>query len=112
MILFSAWGLKGRSWGLHFGMASLLQLQRQSARCRLLLLRTSYERWWWKRSLSTDALVEHKPGEIGIVSGIPHEHLHRRVGESIDGLETSTGDPYANVGKAGFSFESEEDALG
>ncbi|KAL0927128.1 hypothetical protein M5K25_001287 [Dendrobium thyrsiflorum] len=31
------------------------------------------------RLLSTDALVEYKPGEIGFVSGIPNEHLRRRV---------------------------------
>ena len=33
------------------------------------------------RSLASDALVEIKPGEIGIVSGIPEEHLKRRVNE-------------------------------
>jgi len=31
------------------------------------------------RRFSTDALVESKPGEIGLVSGIPQEHLRRRV---------------------------------
>ncbi|KAJ4838278.1 hypothetical protein Tsubulata_037834, partial [Turnera subulata] len=30
-------------------------------------------------SASADALVEIKPGEIGMVSGIPQEHLRRRV---------------------------------
>ncbi|MQM09670.1 hypothetical protein Taro_042548, partial [Colocasia esculenta] len=30
------------------------------------------------RSLSTDALVEIKPGEIGLVSGIPEEHRRRK----------------------------------
>ncbi|ONK59810.1 uncharacterized protein A4U43_C08F10940 [Asparagus officinalis] len=91
------------------------------------------------RSLSSDALVEIKPGEIGIVSGIPEEHLKRRViiyspartssqqgsgkvGKwkinfmSIQKWEnplmgwTSTGDPYANVGDAGLAFDSKEAA--
>ncbi|URD83066.1 NADH dehydrogenase ubiquinone iron-sulfur protein 4 [Musa troglodytarum] len=31
------------------------------------------------RSLALDALVELRPGEIGIVSGVPREHLQRRV---------------------------------
>jgi NADH dehydrogenase (ubiquinone) Fe-S protein 4 len=30
-------------------------------------------------SEASDALVEIKPGEIGMVSGIPEEHLRRRV---------------------------------
>ncbi|KAA8522590.1 hypothetical protein F0562_013049 [Nyssa sinensis] len=91
------------------------------------------------RAFSTDALVELKPGEIGIVSGIPEEHLRRRVviyspartatqqGSGKVGRWkinfmstqkwenplmgwTSTGDPYANVGDAGLSFDSEEAA--
>lgn len=33
----------------------------------------------WTRPFSADALVEVQPGEIGIVSGIPEEHLRRRV---------------------------------
>ncbi|KAK1422064.1 hypothetical protein QVD17_24930 [Tagetes erecta] len=89
---------------------------------------------------STDALsVEYKSGEIGTVSGIPEEHLQRRVliyspartasqqgagkvGKwkinflSVQKWEnplmgwTSTGDPYANVGDSALSFSSEEDA--
>ncbi|XP_059645467.1 NADH dehydrogenase [ubiquinone] iron-sulfur protein 4, mitochondrial [Cornus florida] len=91
------------------------------------------------RSFSQDALVEITPGEIGLVSGIPEEHLRRRVviyspartatqqgsgklGKwKINFMSTqkwenplmgwtSTGDPYANVGDAGFSFDSEEAA--
>jgi hypothetical protein len=31
------------------------------------------------RSLSSEALVEIKPGEVGIVSGIPKEQLKRKV---------------------------------
>lgn len=31
------------------------------------------------RPFSSEALVEIKSGEIGMVSGIPEEHLHRRV---------------------------------
>uniref|UniRef100_A0A2P2J6W5 NADH dehydrogenase [ubiquinone] iron-sulfur protein 4, mitochondrial n=1 Tax=Rhizophora mucronata TaxID=61149 RepID=A0A2P2J6W5_RHIMU len=90
-------------------------------------------------SASSDALVEVKPGEIGMVSGIPEEHLRRRVviyspartatqqgsGKvgrwKINFLSTqkwenplmgwtSTGDPYANVSDAGLSFDSEEAA--
>ncbi|KAI3760967.1 hypothetical protein L1987_51371 [Smallanthus sonchifolius] len=89
---------------------------------------------------STDALsVEYKSGEIGIVSGIPEEHLKRRVliysparTASQQGAGkvgkwkinfmstqkwenplmgwTSTGDPYANVGDSALSFSSEADA--
>ncbi|KAF6173080.1 hypothetical protein GIB67_010000 [Kingdonia uniflora] len=91
------------------------------------------------RTFSADALVEVKPGEIGIVSGIPEEHLKRRVviysparsatqqgsgklGKwKINFMSTqkwenplmgwtSTGDPYANVGEAGFYFDNEEAA--
>ncbi|KAE8057047.1 hypothetical protein FH972_013769 [Carpinus fangiana] len=91
------------------------------------------------RSFSSDALVEVKPGEVGLISGIPEEHLRRRViiyspartatqqgsGKvgrwKINFLSTqkwenplmgwtSTGDPYANVGEAGLSFDSEEAA--
>ncbi|KAK2997781.1 hypothetical protein RJ639_026163 [Escallonia herrerae] len=92
-----------------------------------------------RRSFSSDALVETKPGEVGIISGIPEQHLRRRViiyspartasqqgsgkvGKwKVDFLSTrkwenplmgwtSTGDPYANVGEAGLSFDSEEAA--
>ncbi|KAK9054133.1 hypothetical protein SSX86_025210 [Deinandra increscens subsp. villosa] len=89
---------------------------------------------------STDALsVEYKAGEIGTVSGIPDEHLQRRVliysparTASQQGAGkvgkwkinfmstqkwenplmgwTSTGDPYANVGDSALSFSSEADA--
>ncbi|GAB2293853.1 NADH dehydrogenase [ubiquinone] iron-sulfur protein 4, mitochondrial [Dionaea muscipula] len=91
------------------------------------------------RSFSSDALVEVKPGQVGMVSGIPEEHLRRRVviyspartatqqgsGKvgrwKINFLSTqkwenplmgwtSTGDPYANVGDAGLGFDSEEAA--
>ncbi|XP_074273270.1 NADH dehydrogenase [ubiquinone] iron-sulfur protein 4, mitochondrial-like [Silene latifolia] len=90
-------------------------------------------------SSDSDALVEIRPGEVGMVSGIPQEHLHRRVviysparSASQQGAGkvgrwkinflstqkwenplmgwTSTGDPYANVGEAGLTFESEEAA--
>ncbi|CAN1191320.1 NADH dehydrogenase [ubiquinone] iron-sulfur protein 4, mitochondrial [Linum perenne] len=91
------------------------------------------------RQFSSDALVEAKPGEIGMVSGIPTEHLRRRVviyspartatqqgsgklGKwkinfvSTQKWEnplmgwTSTGDPYANVGDSALSFDSEASA--
>ncbi|KAJ7007117.1 hypothetical protein D5086_004610 [Populus alba] len=92
-----------------------------------------------RRWLSSSALVEVNPGEIGMISGIPEQHLRRRViiyspartatqqgsGKvgrwKINFLSTqkwenplmgwtSTGDPYANVGEAGLSFDSEEAA--
>ncbi|KAH0908981.1 hypothetical protein HID58_032302 [Brassica napus] len=93
------------------------------------------------RPLSTDAVVEsdYKRGEIGKVSGIPEEHLSRKViiyspartatqqgsgklGKwKINFLSTlkwenplmgwtSTGDPYANVGDSALSFDSEDAA--
>ncbi|KAG6666057.1 hypothetical protein I3843_01G004000 [Carya illinoinensis] len=93
----------------------------------------------WSRPFSADALVEVKPGEIGMVSGIPEEHLRRRVvifspartatqqGSGKVGRWkinfmstqkwenplmgwTSTGDPYANVGDSALGFDSEEAA--
>ncbi|XVE55741.1 hypothetical protein DITRI_Ditri03aG0182500 [Diplodiscus trichospermus] len=95
----------------------------------------------WKRCSSSDALMELgvKPGEVGVVSGIPEQQLKRRViiyspartasqqgsgkvGKwKINFLSTlkwenplmgwtSTGDPYANVGEAGLEFDSEEAA--
>uniref|UniRef100_A0A0D9X0X5 NADH dehydrogenase [ubiquinone] iron-sulfur protein 4, mitochondrial n=1 Tax=Leersia perrieri TaxID=77586 RepID=A0A0D9X0X5_9ORYZ len=88
---------------------------------------------------ASDALVEIKPGEIGMVSGIPDEHLQRKVviyspartasqqGSGKVGRWkinfvstqkwenplmgwTSTGDPYANVGEASLTFDSAESA--
>ncbi|XP_078436127.1 NADH-ubiquinone oxidoreductase-like protein [Wolffia australiana] len=99
-----------------------------------LVGRSSSEISRW-RSFSTDALVEVKPGEIGMVSGIPQEQLQRKVviysparaatqqGSGKVGKWkinfmstqkwenplmgwTSTGDPYANVGDAGLGFDS------
>lgn len=90
-------------------------------------------------SESSDSLVEARPGEIGKVSGIPEEQLRRRVviysparsatqqgagkvGKwKINFLSTqkwenplmgwtSTGDPYANLGEAGLTFDTEEAA--
>ncbi|XP_065875642.1 NADH dehydrogenase [ubiquinone] iron-sulfur protein 4, mitochondrial [Euphorbia lathyris] len=92
-------------------------------------------------SAATDALVEAevKPGEIGMVSGIPDEHLRRRVviyspartatqqGSGKVGKWkinfvstqkwenplmgwTSTGDPYSHVGDSALGFDSEESA--
>ncbi|KAK6125352.1 hypothetical protein DH2020_040905 [Rehmannia glutinosa] len=93
------------------------------------------------RAFSTaDSLVEVKPGEIGMVSGIPQEHLRRRVqifspartasqqGSGKVGRWkinfistqkwenplmgwTSTGDPYANVGDSALSFDSQDAAI-
>ncbi|KAL0377918.1 UNVERIFIED_CONTAM: NADH dehydrogenase [ubiquinone] iron-sulfur protein 4, mitochondrial, partial [Sesamum radiatum] len=93
------------------------------------------------RAFSTeDSLVEIKPGEVGMVSGIPQEHLRRRVlifspartatqqGSGKVGRWkinfmstqkwenplmgwTSTGDPYANVGDSALSFGSKEAAI-
>ncbi|CAA6653560.1 unnamed protein product [Spirodela intermedia] len=111
------------------------------------LVRLSSSEISGSRSLSTDAVVELKSGDIGMVSGIPQEHLRRKVviyspartatqqGSGKVGAEkllrfmgfilsnvlhlrwenplmgwTSTGDPYANVGDAGLSFNSSEAA--
>ncbi|EYU44504.1 hypothetical protein ABFS82_08G059000 [Erythranthe guttata] len=93
------------------------------------------------RAFSTgDSLVEIKAGEIGMVSGIPQEHLRRKVlivspartatqqgsgkvgGWKINFMSTqkwenplmgwtSTGDPYANVGDSALSFDSQESAV-
>ncbi|KAJ8545981.1 hypothetical protein K7X08_018564 [Anisodus acutangulus] len=91
------------------------------------------------RQFGSEALVEINPGEIGMVSGIPDEHLRRRVvifspartasqqGSGKVGRWkinfmstqkwenplmgwTSTGDPYANVGDSALTFESAEAA--
>jgi len=93
------------------------------------------------RGFASDALAttEIKPGEVGIVSGIPEQHLRRRVIIYSPGRTatqqgsgkvgkwkinfvstqkwenplmgwTSTGDPYANVGEAGIYFKSKEAA--
>lgn len=95
------------------------------------------------RTFSTDAVVEsssdYKRGEIGSVSGIPEEHLARKViiyspartatqqGSGklgkwkinfVSTLKwenplmgwTSTGDPYANVGDSALGFDSEQAA--
>uniref|UniRef100_A0A0D6R3W7 NADH dehydrogenase [ubiquinone] iron-sulfur protein 4, mitochondrial n=1 Tax=Araucaria cunninghamii TaxID=56994 RepID=A0A0D6R3W7_ARACU len=94
------------------------------------------------RGFAADALTttEIKPGEIGEVSGIPEQHLRRKVviwspgrtptqqgsakvgNWKINFLSTqkwenplmgwtSTGDPYANVGDAGLCFKSKEAAM-
>ncbi|KAK8916851.1 hypothetical protein KSP39_PZI022195 [Platanthera zijinensis] len=115
-------------------MAAFVQ-HRSCFAARLLL-----SRYPQSRLLSTDALVELKPGEIGIVSGIPDEHLHRRViiyspartasqqGSGKVGKWkinfmstqkwenplmgwTSTGDPFAHVGDSALSFDSKEAAM-
>ncbi|PKA61553.1 NADH dehydrogenase [ubiquinone] iron-sulfur protein 4, mitochondrial [Apostasia shenzhenica] len=114
-------------------MAALVQ-RRSCSAARLLV-----SQFPQTQSLATDALVEIKPGEVGVVSGIPREHLRRRViiyspartasqqGSGKVGKWkinfmstqkwenplmgwTSTGDPYANVGEAALSFDSEEAA--
>ncbi|KAK9075436.1 hypothetical protein SSX86_003759 [Deinandra increscens subsp. villosa] len=106
---------------------------------RLPLFRSDRVSSLGTRSFASDALVEINPGEVGIISGIPQEQLRRRVliyspartasqqgsgkvGKwKINFLSTqkwenplmgwtSTGDPYANVGDAGLSFNSEEAA--
>ncbi|XP_044475916.1 NADH dehydrogenase [ubiquinone] iron-sulfur protein 4, mitochondrial-like isoform X2 [Mangifera indica] len=114
-------------------MASFLR--RLGAQRSSVLFLTIRTRWF----SSEDALVEVKPGEVGIASGIPEQHLRRRVviyspartatqqgsgkvGKwTINFLSThkwenplmgwtSTGDPYANVGEAGLSFDNEDAA--
>ncbi|XP_073156956.1 NADH dehydrogenase [ubiquinone] iron-sulfur protein 4, mitochondrial [Henckelia pumila] len=118
-------------------MASSLQRLRHSLSANSYLVAISP----FSRAFSTDdSLVEIKPGEIGIVSGIPEEHLRRRVlifspartatqqgsGKlgrwKINFLSTqkwenplmgwtSTGDPYSHVGDSALSFESQEAAI-
>ncbi|KAH9689947.1 NADH dehydrogenase iron-sulfur protein 4 [Citrus sinensis] len=106
-------------------MASFLRRARVRESSALL----SSRRRRWFSSNAEDSLVEHKPGEVGMLSGIPEQHLRRRViiyspartasqqGSGkvgkwfINFLSTqkwenplmgwtSTGDPYANVGEA------------
>eukprot|EP00252_Welwitschia_mirabilis_P000886 TRINITY_DN10880_c0_g1_i1.p1 TRINITY_DN10880_c0_g1~~TRINITY_DN10880_c0_g1_i1.p1 ORF type:complete len:161 (+),score=28.73 TRINITY_DN10880_c0_g1_i1:252-734(+) len=112
-------------------------LQPSSAAAQLLLRGSSMS-----RSFASDALTttELKDGEAGIISGIPEEHLRRRViiycpsrtatqqGSSRVGRWkinfvstqkwenplmgwTSTGDPYAYVGEAALEFHSKEAAI-
>lgn len=88
---------------------------------------------------TSESLVEYKPGEIGTVSGIPDEHLVRKVviyspartasqqGSGKTGKWkinfvstqkwenplmgwTSTGDPYSHVGESALDFDSEDAA--
>ncbi|KAH1080000.1 hypothetical protein J1N35_019761 [Gossypium stocksii] len=109
----------------------------QKVTCQLRVARSTLGSF--SRTFSSDALVEVKPGEIGLVSGIPEEHLRRRVviyspartatqqGSGKVGKWkinfvstqkwenplmgwTSTGDPYANVGDSALGFDSEEAA--
>ncbi|XVE86987.1 hypothetical protein DITRI_Ditri18aG0079800 [Diplodiscus trichospermus] len=116
-------------------MAAASSLQKVTSQVRLV--RTALGSF--SRTFSSDALVEVKPGEVGVVSGIPEEHLRRRVviyspartatqqgsgkvGKwKINFLSTqkwenplmgwtSTGDPYAHVGDSTLSFDSEEAA--
>ncbi|KAM5565885.1 NADH dehydrogenase [ubiquinone] iron-sulfur protein 4, mitochondrial-like [Rosa sericea] len=113
-------------------MASSLRHGFTKARSPIL----SRTRWF---SSESQALVETRIPDVGIISGIPEQHLKRRVviyspartasqqgsgkvGKwKINFLSTqkwenplmgwtSTGDPYANVGEAGLTFESEEAA--
>ncbi|KAK2965536.1 hypothetical protein RJ640_030584 [Escallonia rubra] len=92
------------------------------------------------RPFSSDSLTEYKTGEIGSVSGIPDEHLQRRVviyspartatqqGSGKVGRWkinfmstqkwenplmgwTSTGDPYSHVGDSALGFDTQEDAV-
>lgn len=58
-----------------FGYSMASSVQRISGHARAF--RTTLVPW--SRPFSADALVEVKPGEIGMVSGIPEEHLRRRV---------------------------------
>ncbi|KAF9621165.1 hypothetical protein IFM89_016659 [Coptis chinensis] len=123
-------------------MAHSLSLQRSlkpASSATLLLLRTVLLSPSSK-SFSADALVpEYSRGEIGCVSGIPDEHLRRKVvifspartasqqgsgklGKwKINFMSTqkwenplmgwtSTGDPYAHVGDSALGFDSEESA--
>ncbi|KAL8117798.1 hypothetical protein AgCh_015632 [Apium graveolens] len=92
-----------------------------------------------KHFSTSESLVEYKPGEIGTVSGIPDEHLVRKVviyspartasqqGSGKTGKWkinfvstqkwenplmgwTSSGDPYSHVGESALNFDSEDAA--
>lgn len=56
-------------------MASFLRRARVRESSALL----SSRRRRWFSSNAEDSLVEHKPGEVGMLSGIPEQHLRRRV---------------------------------
>lgn len=56
-------------------MAAANSLQKVSSQLRVA--RSTLDSF--SRTFSSDALVEVKPGEVGMVSGIPEEHLRRRV---------------------------------
>ncbi|CAN1342998.1 NADH dehydrogenase [ubiquinone] iron-sulfur protein 4, mitochondrial [Linum perenne] len=57
------------------------------------------------RQFSSDALVEAKPGEIGMVSGIPTEHLRRRV-VIYSPARTATQQGSGKLGKWKINFVS------
>uniref|UniRef100_F6HS02 Uncharacterized protein n=1 Tax=Vitis vinifera TaxID=29760 RepID=F6HS02_VITVI len=57
------------------------------------------------RPFSADALVEIKPGEIGMVSGIPEEHLRRRV-VIFSPARTATQQGSGKVGRWKINFMS------
>ncbi|GMP27708.1 hypothetical protein CsSME_00003580 [Camellia sinensis var. sinensis] len=57
------------------------------------------------RPFSTDSLVEIKPGEIGKVSGIPEEHLRRRV-VILSPARTATQQGSGKVGSWKINFMS------
>ncbi|KAK4842750.1 hypothetical protein QYF36_027062 [Acer negundo] len=67
------------------------------------------------RPFSSDALVQLKPDEIGLVFGIPEQHLWKWKINFMSTQKwenplmdwTSTSDPYANVGGVGFNFDSD-----
>ncbi|XP_073278250.1 NADH dehydrogenase [ubiquinone] iron-sulfur protein 4, mitochondrial-like isoform X2 [Primulina huaijiensis] len=118
-------------------MATSMQRLRHSLSVNSYRLTISPFSWAFS---TDDSLVESAPGDIGIVSGIPQEHLRRRVlifspartatQQGSGKLErwkinflstqkwenplmgwTSTGDPYSHVGDSALSFESQEAAI-
>ncbi|KAK8580513.1 hypothetical protein V6N12_070780 [Hibiscus sabdariffa] len=61
----------------------------------------------WKRCCSSDALMEvdTKPGEVGMVSGVPEQHLKRRV-IIYSPARTATQQGSGKVGKWKINFLS------
>lgn len=68
--------------GIDRSMAAYSLKNRSFSIARLLVSRSA-QISHQTRSLSADALVEIKPGDIGIVSGVPEEHLKRRVNQFL-----------------------------
>ncbi|XVE80278.1 hypothetical protein DITRI_Ditri14bG0127300 [Diplodiscus trichospermus] len=81
--------------------AASSSLQKVTSQARLV--RTALGSF--SRTFSSDALLKVKPGKVGMVSGIPEEHLRRRV-VTCSLARTATQQGSGKVG----NFDSEEAA--